>query len=533
MEDLASAFGIDDVAFTDTFAERVDPHLLAQIDSVDFDSTAHSGGPANSDALSASLGIEVALEEVASHSVACPDPRPNPADASSRVVPAGVANHSVAHMTLLARHKQKMRRKQEGTGDFNRLANCWDRRTLRYGDLAEASSRNTKHAGERKRTHSNTYTIPGLVKAAFRGISCLEKVLTGEVDVEAHRRQQETMMTVSSLLSESWKSGANRFDESTKGHRIKYFRRHHDSTPLLLRFGQLQSEIAPHARYLKKLEADREGGYARWTTCTYGEYCKSNPKMVPQSGVLEVFAQTSHMCSCDYMGNLDLQDDNWPTQIRPQWQDFMHAPCILASGTASNYLTALSNTHFDLSVQRLKQESEATDISMLDEMPDGAKPNKRCKTYVATELLECENVIMDEHNTCCVHKLHNFTTKSIGEKYFIGHLHAIHSVWSIQSRRNQLLSALTSIVSDELVVHDGEPPEECTAQTEHIIDNCLRRAQDKVRAAAEEDLSDIAAPSRGSTFLEGIDGYRTMVNGDKRIQRAQHHCNGCCRDVLL
>ena len=140
---------------------------------------------------------------------------------------------------------------------------------------------------------------------------------------------------------------------------------------------------------------------------------------------------------------------------------------------------------------------------------------------------------MDEHNTCCVHKMHNFTTKSIGEKDFIGHLHAIHSVWSIQSRRNQLLSALTSIVSDELVVHDGEPPEECTAQTEHIIDNCLRRAQDKVRAAAEEDLSDIAAPSRGSTFLEGIDGHRTMVNGDKRIQRAEHHCNGCCRDVLL
>ncbi len=110
----------------------------------------------------------------------------------------------------------------------------------------------------------------------------------------------------------------------------------------------------------------------------------------------------------------------------------MHALCILASGTASNYLTALSNTHFDLSVQRLKRESEATDISMLDEMPDGAKPNKRCKTYVATELLECENVIMDEHNTCCAHKLHNFTTTSIGEKDFIGHLHAIHSVWSIQ-----------------------------------------------------------------------------------------------------
>ncbi len=77
---------------------------------------------------------------------------------------------------------------------------------------------------------------------------------------------------------------------------------------------------------------------------------------------------------------------------------------------------------------------------------------------------------MDEHNTCCVHKMHNFTTKSIGEKDFIGHLHAIHSVWSIQSRRNQLLSALTSIVSDELVVHDV-----CVCMCVHVCRvSCVR-----------------------------------------------------------
>ena len=80
----------------------------------------------------------------------------------------------------------------------------------------------------------------------------------------------------------------------------------------------------------------------------------------------------------------------------------------------------------------------------------------------------------------------------------------------IQQRRTELSAAFHSLVSSELHVIDGEPPQEYLQQTEQIISHCLARAQEHVRAGAD----DVSAAKRGTAGqADRFDGLRTMANG--------------------
>lgn len=61
--------------------------------------------------------------------------------------------------------------------------------------------------------------------------------------------------------------------------------RFYDSSPMFLRFGKLQAQLLPQARYLERTE---EAGYVKLKTVSFDEYRRLHPRWTPQMGVLEV-----------------------------------------------------------------------------------------------------------------------------------------------------------------------------------------------------------------------------------------------------
>ena len=296
--DLALAFGVDDVCDDVQLGLSCDGVRRAWFEAeIDAMSDGSEGPPSNDagdglevDALIRDLGIEDLANSIDTD--------------HQRVVPEGIPNHSLAHMTLISRSRFA-KTPDRGKIDYNALADLHDSRTLRFGDLAGGCLRQVEtQLGEKGWTHSNTYTASGTIRAGFKQIGRLEGSLRGEVDLDSCRRQQEGLVTVSALTESVWKEAAEKYKDQIMGRKVKYLRRHHDATPVLLRFGALQDEIAPFARYIKPILPDRDNGYIRYTTCTYEEFVKMNPNVTPNMGVVEVFAQTAHVVTSDICSDL-------------------------------------------------------------------------------------------------------------------------------------------------------------------------------------------------------------------------------------
>ena len=200
---------------------------------------------------------------------------------------------------------------------------------------------------------------------------------------------------------------------------VKHLRRHHDSTPMLFKFGSMQSSIAHTARYLKKLPPDREGGYTRWTTCSYAEFKRSNPRIAPQSGVLEVFGQTSRMSTCCYEADLDVTSQLWAASLDVKSQDFVFPATVLSNANSSCVFDALSDTYANFTIDNIKSLAEQSEVMGLEEIPDGSRANRRQKSFMVKAFEDCDNIMVEEHGSCSVHKLHNAVTKSIGETDFV------------------------------------------------------------------------------------------------------------------
>lgn len=76
--------------------------------------------------------------------------------------------------------------------------------------------------------------------------------------------------------------------------------RYHDATPILLRFGRLQEQVYQAARYLVRDPSRRTG----WKSVTYSEMlARAGKSWVPNTGTLEVFAQSVHVSLWDRDGS--------------------------------------------------------------------------------------------------------------------------------------------------------------------------------------------------------------------------------------
>ena len=258
----------------------------------------------------------------------------------------------------------------------------------------------------------------------------------------------------------------------------------------------------------------------RWVTCTYEEYKKWQPRARPQSGILEVFGQQVEVTTA-------IGDDDCPPLIT---QKRLYPPKIVARGNASCIHSAVGDpisSSFHFPVQKLKEMGTDSTV-FLDEIPDACKANKRHKTFLVDALKDTDGAFINEHGTCAAHALHNMVTKTIGESDFVGHLHAVQTVGSINQRRTQLLGAARHVLSSTLKCTAGVPPPEFDDQSTFILNTFLYRKSEHVRSEAA--IEGIFASHSGTCARASEQGFRRYVNGNKALDAPWHWCNGCCTD---
>ena len=157
-------------------------------------------------------------------------------------------------------------------------------------------------------------------------------------------------------------------------------------------------------------------------------------------------------------------------------------------------------------------------------MCDGCPATVRYKHAAAQYCLECERLFYNESDTCAAHTLHNICKKCCNEGGVVGHAHALAYVFSLDSRRKQLLGALRHLVNAELVVYDGAPPAEHVAHAEACVAETVLRVRNVGRAKA------------GSGFEDDFDMDKELVhrtrpllaiaNGDIVVPVVSHLCQG-------
>ena len=120
--------------------------------------------------------------------------------------------------------------------------------------------------------------------------------------------------------------------------------------------------------------------------------------------------------------------DDWETSFALSEQEITQAPAILQRTSASCIHGAVEEASPSFSAAALSAwaEAEPARVGVLSDCPDNLGANKRNKKAVAASLPP--NVLYDVYTGCCVHRLHGFVTKVIGEDKVVGHVHACQFV---------------------------------------------------------------------------------------------------------
>lgn len=108
--------------------------------------------------------------------------------------------------------------------------------------------------------HANTWTVGGMLRAAFGGVGQSSRDVRGEADVQDTRRGLQAMMSVSGVVSKLFSRAHHAFRGRLQQASAIVVNRFHDSTPLLLRFGRLEAQLCVHARYLRQIEPPQGSG---------------------------------------------------------------------------------------------------------------------------------------------------------------------------------------------------------------------------------------------------------------------------------
>ena len=246
------------------------------------------------EALLQDLGLDIADGQVGNVGAA-PVVFAKHAPRSRNKIPRAVEHMSSLFQSLASKARKKTANDAHADR-FQRLAAAWDQRVLRHGDRAQvASSSSAPPSSQGRWTHGNTFTVGGLVRAAFCGVGMgtESRSLYGEVDIDKSGHQLEMMETMAGVAHHLFKKKAEALLRALEPAKAIVCCRFHDGTPMLLRFGKLVSRLVSSARYLKLVvpPPDAACQQPRWTTVPYEQYVAENPGRSPQMGVLEVFGQ--------------------------------------------------------------------------------------------------------------------------------------------------------------------------------------------------------------------------------------------------
>lgn len=176
-------------------------------------------------------------------------------------------------------------------------------------------------------------------------------------------------------------------------------------------------------------------------------------------------------------------------------------------------------------IGKLKDLSSSCGCVILDDTPDNCPAMMRLKHAVQKRVEDTPNILYEENDGCITHWLNLYISKTLGERDFVGHVHAIQTVENVYNQRLKLHGAIAHIVNAELEIFPGAPPQEYVEHTEAIITNTITRKVALVRAHCNDQ-----GAGRYQTLIEAAKPVKVMANGDIRRHVCSHYCSGrCCK----
>jgi hypothetical protein len=111
-----------------------------------------------------------------------------------------------------------------------------------------------------RRSHSNAWTVPGLIRVGFQGVSSriTQRTVTGQVEVGQAGGGRNLMATaaVAALYVDGQSQGLDRLLDDLQLRKGSLFiSSHYDTTPIQVTFGSMVEDLQPAARYLVMDEA--------------------------------------------------------------------------------------------------------------------------------------------------------------------------------------------------------------------------------------------------------------------------------------
>ena len=261
----------------------------------------------------------------------------------------GVDYRGKAHMHLLRLSKQERRNERslvKTRDDRSSLANVWNFLMLREGDACAEDSTKTRR---RTNYRHNRWGTSGFLRLAWGDLGANRRSRSckhGPVAIDGSHRSGDAL----SVLSKFFFSAETQELESLETKELKgagslVLRRHHDATPMLLRFGALQDVLEPHARYLVRKTDAR--GLEQWTCVRFDEYKKQYPRAATNKGVVEVLGQSVEL--------------EWTTlarlggQLLQNRRRLMAPPMLLQAGNANCIYEAFGKCNAMFTIEGLKR----------------------------------------------------------------------------------------------------------------------------------------------------------------------------------
>jgi hypothetical protein len=208
-------------------------------------------------------------------------------------------------------------------------------------------------------------------------------------------------------------------------------------------------------------------------------------------------------------------------------------PRILQNQKASCLYTAIAAGCPELSPTSLADLAKFCRWILLVEFPDGASSNKRKMFFVAAEL---PGNVLFIPGTCCVHAAHRVVAKleKLGGKYtLVGDTYACKFVMHLSSHYNRMYRILRSLIKGELLVmpRDSVSNSDYAAWAAHadgVLEHTVFRQAHHTRGRLIDGVSAPDNAAREALIKAKVMKFKRYVNGDLRVQRCMHVCDGTC-----
>ena len=374
-----------------------------------------------------------------------------------------------ASYVRLSRAKQITDREKAAVSAGHKQTDAaWNSKRLRYGDKVGPVLEAEQHGAKDGKAfvHPNQWDPQGVISLAW---SCAGANKNDRSGIDGQHRNESILSTVACAMQrtqESFVAGRIKYVE-THGC-IPFLLRHYDATPKRLRFGRLQAELAPHARYAIPCGERQD----QWRVVTYEEYAKTRRDVRSiRFGILECLAQGHFL--------------HW-TEPGGDWgsMSIICSPQVLTSATGSTIYRAVDHRVPGLDPASLRDLCSRVPFMWYAEMPDACAANRRKKAKTLQEHADIDNLFDVSPPECLCHGLHNTVART--EKQHIGDLHAIQVTCCHVKFQNLMQGRLGTIVRSASFVY-GSPDPEAMAHNRKVLKISLLGPQVNSGAVTVQD----------------------------------------------